>query len=61
MTEWRKSSRSQSGSDCVELRVKEGENVGVRDSKNPNGRRLTLSPVAFASFIDATVNGQITR
>lgn len=51
MTEerWRKSSRSGSNSNCVELRH---DGLAVRDSKNPDGPRLVLgSPAAVAALI----------
>ncbi|MFE1796143.1 DUF397 domain-containing protein [Streptomyces sp. NPDC059517] len=49
---WFKSSYSDSGEidDCVEI-AKAPAAVHVRDSKNPAGARLTLSPAAWASFV----------
>jgi hypothetical protein len=50
---WRKSSYSTSGQECVE--VAHGErSVGLRDSKNPEGDRLAVTPRAWRSFL-ATV------
>lgn len=49
---WRKSSYSgSSGGDCVEVADLPAL-VAVRDSKNPDHGTLTLSPKAFASFVD---------
>ncbi|MFD6292382.1 DUF397 domain-containing protein [Streptomyces anthocyanicus] len=49
---WFKSSYSDSSdiNDCVEI-AKAPAVVHVRDSKNPAGARLTLSPTAWASFV----------
>jgi hypothetical protein len=48
---WFKSSYSGSeGDNCVEVAVTP-EAVHVRDSKNPQGGQLTLSPTAWADFI----------
>lgn len=51
---WRKSSRSGSGqqgqSDCVEV-AQFNDAVGVRDSKNPQGGRLSLSAEGFAELV----------
>ncbi|WP_406692871.1 DUF397 domain-containing protein [Saccharopolyspora sp. ID03-671] len=44
--EWRKSSRSGSTSNCVEV-GHGGEAVGVRDSKAPEGGRIVVSPVVW--------------
>jgi hypothetical protein len=55
IVKWRKSSYSGSANDdvCVELgRLAPGTEIGVRDSKNPDGGHLTLSPTQFASLID---------
>jgi hypothetical protein len=49
---WRKSSHSggAAGSDCVEVADLTGA-IGVRDSKNPTGPRLTLSGRSFAGLV----------
>ncbi|MEU0333985.1 DUF397 domain-containing protein [Streptomyces sp. NPDC006193] len=50
--EWIKSSYStSSGPDCVEVAVPDETAVLVRDSKNPTGPRLTLSPTTWATFL----------
>ncbi|MEY2248067.1 DUF397 domain-containing protein [Streptomyces sp. BF23-18] len=49
--EWIKSSYSTAdGPDCVEMAVVAGR-ILVRDSKNPDGPRLTLAPTAWAAFL----------
>ncbi|MFF0526047.1 DUF397 domain-containing protein [Actinomadura nitritigenes] len=51
--QWRKSSYSGGANDeqCVELgRLSPG--IGVRDSKNPDGGHLTLTPAQFTDIID---------
>lgn len=45
---WRKSSRSNG--DCVEVAAAVGA-VGVRDSKDPAGPVLAVSPAAWSSFL----------
>jgi hypothetical protein len=48
--EWRKASRSSSnGGACVEAASLRGV-VAVRDSKDPDGPRLVLSPAGWRSF-----------
>ncbi|QLJ05468.1 DUF397 domain-containing protein [Streptomyces sp. NEAU-sy36] len=49
---WFKSSYSSGndGNSCVELAVSPGT-VHVRDSKNTEGPRLTLTPGAWARFV----------
>ncbi|MGA6157974.1 DUF397 domain-containing protein [Stenotrophomonas sp. NPDC087984] len=48
---WFKSSYSGSGGgDCVEVAIRTGA-VLIRDSKTPQGGRLTISPEAWAAFI----------
>ncbi|WP_158847448.1 DUF397 domain-containing protein [Saccharothrix deserti] len=47
---WRKSSYSTAGQECVEVAYGE-RTVGLRDSKNPEGDRLAVSPRAWRSFL----------
>lgn len=50
---WRKSTYSGTGgsqSDCVEVAALT-RNIGVRDSKNPDGPRLALSVLSFRSLV----------
>ncbi|MFD0900911.1 DUF397 domain-containing protein [Actinomadura sediminis] len=49
---WRKASRSVDGTSaqCVELAALP-DGVGVRDSKDPDGGHLTLTPAAFRRLV----------
>ncbi|GAA2561417.1 MULTISPECIES: DUF397 domain-containing protein [Streptomyces] len=48
---WIKSSHSTSdGPSCVEIAATPGT-IHVRDSKNPNGPRLALTPTTWAAFL----------
>jgi uncharacterized protein DUF397 len=50
MTDWRKSSRSDtSGGACVEVADLAGT-IGVRDSKNPDGPKLVIDTAAWRTF-----------
>jgi hypothetical protein len=50
--EWIKSSYSTGdGPDCVEVATPDEIHVLVRDSKNPQGHRLTLTATAWATFL----------
>ncbi|MGW2650864.1 DUF397 domain-containing protein [Streptomyces sp. NPDC001393] len=50
--EWIKSSYSTGdGPDCVEVATPDPDHVLVRDSKNPTGPRLALTPTAWATFL----------
>ncbi|MFF3571452.1 DUF397 domain-containing protein [Nocardia jiangxiensis] len=53
--QWFKSSRSQTGRDCVEVAHLDGGMVGVRDSKNPTGPALIFTPGEWDAFV-ANVN-----
>ncbi|MBB6419189.1 DUF397 domain-containing protein [Streptomyces sp. AK010] len=49
---WTKSSYStDEGPDCVEVATPDETRVLVRDSKNPHGPRLALTPTTWASFL----------
>ena len=53
ITNWRKSRHSgNSGGNCVEVGCAPRE-IGIRDSKNPRGGHLTVSPKAWAGFVTA--------
>ncbi|APU12776.1 DUF397 domain-containing protein [Actinoalloteichus fjordicus] len=49
---WRKSSRSKSGGNCVEIGQAPGV-VGIRDTKNRDGGTLDVDRAGFAAFLAA--------
>ncbi|MFI9649895.1 DUF397 domain-containing protein [Streptomyces sp. NPDC052040] len=56
---WRKSSySSDTGGQCVEYADLDAH-VALRDSKNPAGGHLTVTPAAFAGFVGAVVRGEL--
>jgi hypothetical protein len=57
---WRKSSRSNGQYECVEV-ARFSSAVAVRDSKNPNGGALVLTPAEWAMFVDDVKNGAFTQ
>jgi uncharacterized protein DUF397 len=53
---WRKSSYSNSNSNCVEVGQR-GEQIAVRDSKDTGGPKLPVTPEAWRSFTARMKNG----
>jgi Domain of unknown function (DUF397) len=53
---WRKSSRSANGGNCVEV-AWPADGVAVRDSKNPDGLRLTFGVAQWRAFLDEVRRG----
>jgi Domain of unknown function (DUF397) len=55
---WRKSSYSGgNGGNCVEVAVLPDGGRAVRDSKDPDGPKLTCSPAEWRTFINAMRSG----
>jgi hypothetical protein len=59
---WRKSSRSATSGDCVEVGTRADTSaVGIRDSKlGEHSPVLTFQPGAMAAFVTAAKNGGFT-
>lgn len=57
-TNWRKSTRSGSADNCVEVAVADNGVVGVRDSKNPIGPILEFTPTEWAGFTGGVRDGK---
>jgi len=57
---WTKSTRSNSGGNCVEVRQSQNGNIQVRDSKNPNGPVLAFTSTEWTAFIGDTKQGSFS-
>ncbi|MBF6086119.1 DUF397 domain-containing protein [Nocardia cyriacigeorgica] len=56
--QWFTSTRTSGGKDCVEVAHLRDGLVGVRDSKNPNGPALVLTPRQWDAFTAVVSNGE---
>lgn len=58
--QWRKSSHSGGGNQCVEVAAVDGA-YAVRDSKNPAAGHLAFSTPAWKEFLAAIKRGSLDR
>jgi hypothetical protein len=59
-TAWIKATASDTGGSCVQLRRHDGS-PEVRDSKNPTGPVLRISPTGLSAWLDAARRGELDR
>lgn len=52
MSDWKKSSFCNGATACVEVKPLDDGTIGVRDSKNPEGPVLSVTPDVWQDFID---------
>jgi hypothetical protein len=55
---WIKSSRSFSNSNCVQAARLPGGQIGVRDSKDPDGPVLRFTPAEWDAFLAGARHGE---
>ncbi|MEU4830578.1 DUF397 domain-containing protein [Streptosporangium sp. NPDC023615] len=55
---WKKSARSGTNGNCVEVAALNGGHVGVRDSKDRSGPVLTFTPGEWSAFVAGVRDGE---
>jgi hypothetical protein len=55
---WIKSSRSYSNGNCVQAAQLPGGQIGVRDSKDPDGPVLRFTPAEWDAFLAGARRGE---
>lgn len=55
---WKKSARSGTNGNCVEVAALSGGHVGVRDSKDRSGPVLTFTPGEWSAFVAGVRDGE---
>jgi hypothetical protein len=58
LSRWAKSSLSFSNGNCVEIASLPDGNIGVRDSKNPEGPILRFTPDEWKAFTGGVRKGE---
>lgn len=56
--EWRRSTRTYGGSNCVEVATWHDGRLDVRDSKNPRGAVLRFSSADWNAFVSGVRDGR---
>ena len=55
---WRKSTRSTTSGNCVEVADNLPGAIAVRDSKNPTGPALVFAPAEWQAFVEGVKDGE---
>ncbi|MBO2465215.1 DUF397 domain-containing protein [Actinomadura violacea] len=58
--QWRTSSYTER-QDCVELAALDADSIGIRDSKNPAGPRLSVTRADLRDLVSRVKAGQLDR